>query len=120
MRAESCVAGARDAQELDQAERFKIVEDFERGRSQVIYTFTMKLAHWLEEPWSLFAVAHQDSGTAIAAFEKALASKSQHPAVTALPEPGLLQEVCVCLLRGPVVLDLSGWNRVETLAGVHC
>ena len=74
-------------------ERYKIIVDIERGKSQLTYTVTLKTAHWSEMPWALFAVCHRDPEVAVDAFSTALASESRHPQVSVLWDPALQTQV---------------------------
>ena len=87
------VCGLLAAISIGKQDRYRILEEFERGRSHLLFAFTIKLQHWEEPPWSLYAVAHQDSEVAVAAMNRNLASDSNHPRVAALRQEPLIDQV---------------------------
>ena len=50
--------------DLSDQERLSILTDFERSRSHLAFTFTLKFSHWQSSPWCIFALAHYDPNKA--------------------------------------------------------
>jgi hypothetical protein len=79
--------------ELSAQERADILLDVEAGRGHLLFYFQMKLHHWTEPPWCLFAMAHPCGDVAMKAEERARLSTCQHPRVMQLRHEPLRSQV---------------------------
>ena len=54
---------------LSHEQRALLTSDFERGRAHLLFLVTLRLGHWGEAPWAVFAAAHADPDIARMAVE---------------------------------------------------
>lgn len=73
-------------------QRLAIVSDFEKSRQHLLSTFILKLAHWKEMPYNVFAVAHYQAEKAMQAYHIAMASNCTHELVMELKSCALKEE----------------------------
>ena len=107
--------------DLSADDRYMVVQDFERGRCQLLYTFTLKMTHWSEPPWLLCGIAHHQCDKAIATLEKVLSSDSTHPAVLELREPMLWSEICTFCSEPALMSNReSSMPLLRALIAKHC
>ena len=106
---------------LTSSERSDIMEDFERARAQLIFTFTMKLHHWNEMPWAVYAIAHQDPMVAHGALRRSVASESQHPRILQLQNGALGDQVNAICEDPSLLMDLEGgtWQEFKSFVAEH-
>eukprot|EP00969_Alexandrium_andersonii_P049702 2181338-Alexandrium_andersonii.AAC.1 len=92
---------------LSQEEQRHIAEDFERGRSQLMYTLTLKLTHWSEMPWALAGMCHQSCDVRVETLQRALASGCTHRSVQALQQQPLSDLVAMYVDDPSTLNDFS-------------
>jgi hypothetical protein len=67
-----------------ESSRGELLQEFERGRAHLIYTFTLKLSGFSTPPLLLFASAHHLKVVSQEAVRKCLASPDAHPRIRRL------------------------------------
>ena len=77
---------------LSQAQRAKLLRDFELGRSHFSFSATLKLSAMMEPPRLIFAIAHHEQAKAKAALKQCMRSTCTHAAITRLQEGSLAEE----------------------------
>jgi len=73
-------------------QRSVLTKELELGRSHLLTSFTLKLAHWVEPPWPLCARAHLNAHVARDAHRQCLASNHPRRKAQALKVEPLLSE----------------------------
>ena len=104
--------GALSPEDINDESRHMLIMDFERGRSQLSYTITVKLTHWSHEPWQLFAFAHSNPHKSQYACQQVLAlgaaaAGSMHPAAAAIHQDPRLLEQVIAFADNPNIMLLE-------------
>ena len=102
-------------QGLQPALRADLVNEFEAGRSYLVFQMSLKLSSYMAPPCLLFACAHHDRTVQHRALRQCLHASSSHPRVLELQcEP--LRSEAVQFLEGGEVFELD--NLMGVLAAL--
>ena len=61
--------------DVDAAQRATLLNEFERGRAHLLLVFAVRLEHWRQPPWNVFACAHMDASVSRSAVRRAIAAQ---------------------------------------------
>ena len=92
------------SRDLTPPQRGQLAQDFEQGRAHLFTVFTLRMSHWEEWPYLVFATAHPDRARAAGFMRQALASDCRHP--------------YVLRLQGELHGDVDAWLNDAQLADV--
>ena len=68
------------------------MQDFQFARGRIVFTFSLKLSSFLEEPCNIFATAHYLRPVSIGALARCLASTCRHPRFQRLQSQPVLDQ----------------------------
>ena len=77
---------------MTQAQRQRIINDFERGRVHLITYLTMKLSQYDHPPFCIFGLAHKDCQVRKRCYDKIVNSDNPHPVVAQMRANPLARE----------------------------
>lgn len=64
--------------DITESDRAELLVEFEKGRAHLVFTMTLKLSHWSEPPWLVFAAAHHKASVSRAAVARSLRAQCTH------------------------------------------
>lgn len=94
--------------DIGQDDRCKILQDVERGRGQLIFIMSLKLASYTRPRALLFGLGHHDMVKARQALRVCLASGCSHPQIRRLQRPPLRGEAEEFMAGGRTVWSPGG------------
>ena len=78
--------------DISREDRAGILQEFERGRAHLVFVFNLRLGHWKQQPYCVFACAHLNKDVSKTALEQCLALPAQTSLVAKLQEPPLREQ----------------------------
>ena len=85
---------------LTDEERHVAIHMWQRGRSHLVFSITLKVAFWEEPPWLIVASAHADEDVARRALESCLRAVCAHPIIQRLQEEPLRSQALAFVAGG--------------------
>ena len=74
------------------AERGVILQEYERGRSHLLFVFSVRLEFWQHAPWCIFQCGHMNPEIQKEGLRKCLSLPATHPLLVELQAPELSAE----------------------------
>ena len=75
------------------AQRNTLLQEFERGRAHLLYTFTLKVSCYTQPPLLLFGCAHYSHASSLGALNTCINSNLTHPQIVQLQTEPLASQV---------------------------
>jgi hypothetical protein len=79
--------------QLEEADKTRIMNDWELARTHVVTMLSLKLHHWTEDPYIVFGMGHYLADKAFRAYTKAIGSTSPHPYILRLRDEALAKDL---------------------------
>ena len=73
--------------------RALFLQDFERGRSHIVFIVNLRLDHWRQAPWCVFGCAHPDTEKSKACIERCLRLPADNKLVQELQAPDMREDI---------------------------
>ena len=101
--------------DITEAEQAEIIGDFERGRAHVLFQLCLKMTHWQQFPWVLYAAGSSNEETVVNALEKLSRCHSDHPQVAAFKSADVQAEIRLFLENPSQVLQSDDPEALPSL-----
>ena len=92
--------------DIDAAARASLLDEYQRGKSHLLFVLSMRLQHWRVAPWSIFGCAHLNTRTSKDFVRRSLGLASQHPLVLEFQTGELAEQANHYLAEGSNLKEL--------------